>query len=302
VRGDRYILRRPSPGETLGGGVIVDHQPKGRHKRFDENVLKSLEALSQGTPADVLLEAALALNMASIKEVIAKSRLEDARAETALKELLENGSLLALEEGTLTTTSNLLVIALPDWNVLREKTLQTVREYHQSYPLRDGIPREELKSRLKLSSHAFNASIDKLITDNALSDHSGLLATPEHEIRFDNSQQLKIKALMRKFEQNPYSPPSFKECQAEVGEEILEALIGLNELVAVSSEVVFRKRDYDSVVAKICHTIEEHGRTSLAEVRDLFNTSRKYAQALLEHLDTVGITVRDGDFRKLRSK
>src|SRR5690349_5238670 len=148
VRGDRYILRRPSPGETLGGGVIVDHQPKGRHKRFDENVLRSLEALSQGTSADVLLEAALALNMASIKEVIAKSRLEDTEAETALKELLENGSLLALEEGTLTTSSNLLVIALPDWNVLREKTLQTVRQYHQSYPLRGGIPREELKSRL----------------------------------------------------------------------------------------------------------------------------------------------------------
>ena len=89
VRGDRYILRRPSPGETLGGGVIVDHQPKGRHKRFDENVLKSLESIRQGTPADVLLEAALALNIASIKEIVTTSRLEDAEAETALKELLE---------------------------------------------------------------------------------------------------------------------------------------------------------------------------------------------------------------------
>src|SRR5260221_8361703 len=42
VRGDRYILRRPSPSETLGGRVIIDHQPEGRHKRFDEEVLKSL--------------------------------------------------------------------------------------------------------------------------------------------------------------------------------------------------------------------------------------------------------------------
>jgi selenocysteine-specific elongation factor len=302
VRGDRYILRRPSPGETLGGGVVVDHQPKGRHKRFDESVLRSLEALSQGTPADVLFEAALALKIASVKEIITKSRLEDAEAETALKELLENGSLLALEEGMSATISNLLVIALPHWNVLREKTLQTVEQYHQTYPLRRGIPREELKSRLKLSSHAFNAFIDKLITEKALADHSPFLARPDHEIRFDNDQQLKVQALMRKFEQNPYNPPSLKECQADVGEEILEALIGLNELVTVSSEVVFCKRDYDSVVTKICQTIEENGKTSLAEVRDLLNTSRKYAQALLEHLDTVGITVRDGDFRKLRKK
>jgi selenocysteine-specific elongation factor len=86
VRGDRYILRRPSPGETLGGGVIVDPQPKGRHKRFDESVLKSLESLSQGTPADILLEAALALNIASIKEVVTRSRLEAANAESALQE------------------------------------------------------------------------------------------------------------------------------------------------------------------------------------------------------------------------
>ena len=61
VRGDRYILRRPSPSETLGGGVIVDHQPKGRHKRFDEDMLKSLESLTQGSPADILFEAALGL-------------------------------------------------------------------------------------------------------------------------------------------------------------------------------------------------------------------------------------------------
>jgi selenocysteine-specific elongation factor len=76
VRGDRYILRRPSPGETLGGGVIVDHQPKGRHKRFDKKVLKSLASLAAGSPADILLEAALALNAAPVKEVISRSRLE----------------------------------------------------------------------------------------------------------------------------------------------------------------------------------------------------------------------------------
>ncbi len=84
VRGDKYILRRPSPSETLGGGVIVDHQPKGRHKRFSEETLKSLEALMQGSPADILLEAALALQVAPLKEMVAKSRLESASAETAL--------------------------------------------------------------------------------------------------------------------------------------------------------------------------------------------------------------------------
>src|SRR6266498_4646148 len=299
VRGDRYILRRPSPSETLGGGVIVDHQPKGRHKRFDENILKSLESLTQGTPAEVLLQAALALNIASIQEVITRSRLDDADAEIALKELLEARSLIPLEEGIPTRTSGLLIIALPHWNALHEKILQTVESYHQNYPLRRGIPREELKSRLKLSARAFNSLMTNYLSQNILRDSNNYLAKPEHEIRFDNGQQAKVQALMQKFEQNPYSPPSIKECQVEVGEEILNTLIDLNELVAVSPEVIFRKKDYDLAVTKVRHTLEENGQVSLAEVRDLFNTSRKYAQALLEHLDAIGITVRHGDFRKL---
>jgi selenocysteine-specific elongation factor len=302
VRGDRYILRRPSPGETLGGGVIVDHQPRGRHKRFDENVLRSLESLRHGTPPDILLEAALALNIATVKEVVARSRLEGADAEIALKEALEAGSLISLEEGELTFTSNVLIAALPHWNALREKTLQIVETYHQNYPLRRGIPREELKSRLKLPTRAFNASIAKLIMEQALLEQAALIAKPGHEIKFDHGQQSRVQALMRKFELNPYSPPSLKECQAEVGEEILNALIELDQLVAVSQEVVFRRQDYDAAVAKIEQEIEANGKVSLAEVRDVFHTSRKYAQALLEHLDTTGMTVREGDFRKLRQK
>lgn len=302
VRSDRYILRRPSPSETLGGGVIVDHQPKGRHKRFDENVLRSLESLIQGTPADVLFEAALALNIASLREVVARSRLEAENAAAAWQELLEAGSLLPLEEGIPSISSDLLVIALPHWNALRDKTLQIVDAYHKSYPLRRGIPREELKSRLKVSARAFNALISNYLSRNLLKDISSFLAKPDHEIRLDGSQQARVQALMRKFEQNPYSPPAVKECEAEVGAEILNALIELNELITVSSDMVFRRRDYDLMVDRIKTEIQQKDKITLADVRDLFNTSRKYAQALLEHMDTVGITTRDGDYRKLKKK
>lgn len=300
VRGDRYIIRRPSPSETLGGGVIVDPQPKGRHKRFDENILKSLESLSQGTPADVLLEAALALNIASMKDIVTRSRLENTNAEIALKELLEAGSLIRLEEETPTITTNSLVIALPHWNTLQEKILQIVESHHQNYPLRRGIPREELKSRLKLPPRAFNSLMTHYLSQNILKESNNYLAKPEHEVRFDNGQQVNVQALMRKFEQNPHSPPSVKECQAEVGEEILNALIELDELVAVSQEVLFRKRDYDEMVRQVRETIQQKGQITLAEARDMFDSSRKYVQGLLEHLDAIGITVRDGEFRKLR--
>ncbi|HSL46559.1 MAG TPA: selenocysteine-specific translation elongation factor [Anaerolineales bacterium] len=302
VRSDRYILRRPSPGETLGGGVIVDHQPKGRHKRFDENILKSLESLAQGTPADVMLEAALALTIASLREVVTRSRLDPQGAGSAIQELLSNQSLIPLEEGTPTITSDLLVIALPHWNALQEKTLQLVESYHKTYPLRRGIPREELKSRLKLLPRAFNALIANYQVRNLLRDINNLLARPEHEVRFDGSQQVKIRSMMQKLALNPFSPPGVKDLQQELGEELLNALVESDELVTVSSDVIFRRQDYDLMVNRIQNEIRQKEKITLAEVRDLFNTSRKYAQALLEHLDSIGLTLRDGDFRKLRKK
>ena len=302
VRGDRYILRRPSPGETLGGGVIVDHQPKGRHKRFDENILRSLESISQGTPADVLLEAALALHIASIKDIVARSRLETGKAQLALNELLGTESLVPLEEVSLSISSDGLALARPHWNSLREKILQTVEAYHAQYPLRRGIPREELKSKLKLSPRAFNAVLQRLFSDHSLAESPTVIARPGHEIRFDPTQQARVQAAMEKFAQNPFSPPGVRELQNELGEELLSALLELGEFVAVSSDVIFRKPDYERMVATIRNEIEQKEKITLGEVRDLFQTSRKFAQALLEHLDAKGVTLRDGDFRKLKQK
>ena len=300
VRGDRYILRRPSPGETLGGGVVVDHKPKGRHKRFNKNVLKSLESLLQGSPVDILLEAALGLNIASIKDIVIQSRLEKEPAETALNELLAIGKLIIFDNGKPTITSEALAVALPHWNVLHDKSLKLIDTYHEQFPLRRGIPREELKSKLKLSARAFNAILSKLSNNQTITDHSALIAKAGYEIQFNGQEQAKVQTLMRKFEQNPFSPPSMKECQATVGDEVLNALIESNKLVTVSPDVVFRGQDYDLMVAEIRKTIEKNEKITLAEVRDMFKTSRKYAQALLEHLDTIGITMRDGDFRKLK--
>jgi selenocysteine-specific elongation factor len=301
VRGDRYILRRPSPGETLGGGEIIDHQPKGRHKRFDQKVLNSLASLAEGSPADVLLEAALALNAAPVKEVVSRSRLEADPATKALQENMDNGQLLQLEDGNLTITSDLLIIAVPHWNVLRDKALQIVQAYHKNYPLRRGIPREELKSRLKLQPRAFNALARKLVVDNAIVEIGSALAMAGHEINFDSGQQAKVQGLMRRFAQSPYAPPSVKESQLEVGEEVLEALIELGELKQLTSDVLFRTEDYEEMVAKVRAFIVEKGQMSVADARDLFDSSRKFMLALMEHLDATGVTIRDGDFRKLRS-
>ncbi len=299
VRGDHYILRRPSPGETLGGGVVGEHQPKGRHKRFDEKVLKSLASLAAGSPADVLMEAALALNAAPVKEVVSRSRLEVVSAQAALGGLLEAGSLVMLEEGTPAINSDLLVIPVAHWNTLQDKTASMVAAYHKSFPLRRGIPREELKSKLKLAPRIFNALLAKYVSGGVLLDSRGVVSLPGHEMRFDNGQQAQVRELMRKFAGAPYAPPSVKDCQAQVGEEVYNALMEQGQLKQVSAEVAFRPEDLERMTAEVHAFISKNGQMTVADARDLFDSSRKYMLALMEYLDATGVTVRDGDFRRL---
>lgn len=301
VRGDRFILRRPSPGETLGGGTIIDHQPRGRHRRRDPNVLRSLESLAKGSPAEVLLEAAMAFQVAPVREMVARSRLDGEAAAQALRELVEDHALLVLSPGEVSITSPTLAVARGQWNALRERALGFVREHHDSNPLKRGIPREELKSRLKLTTAAFSGVTQALLAERELVEVGNALALPGHEIRLSESQEVRAGALLERFEQNPFAPPSVKECQAEVGADVVAALIELGELKQLSAEVLFRTQDYEQMVARIRAFLQERGEISVADARDLFDSSRKYMLALMEHLDSIGTTTREGDVRRLRA-
>jgi selenocysteine-specific elongation factor len=302
LRGDRYILRRPSPGETLGGGVVVDPHPRGRHKRFEEGVLENLEAMARGSPAEVLEQALIASGAAPLKEIVARSSLETGVAAKALEELASTGRLLALEDqvGPLEPGSDLLITGTAYWDMLAKRALQEVQAYQQAFPLRRGMPREALKSRLKVSPRLFNAAMRQLTAGGMLAESGPLVIIPGHRIRFTPQQERSVQGLLERFAAAPFSPPSVKEAQVEVGEDLYNALLELGRLVAVSPEVVFRREDYERMVVETRELFARHGTLTAAQVRDHFNTSRRYVLAFLEHLDAAGITAREGDVRRLR--
>jgi selenocysteine-specific elongation factor len=221
--------------------------------------------------------------------VIARSRLNESVANLALKELLDDGRIVGLED---------VLIAAAQWASLNETVIKTLDIYHQTYPLRHGMPREELKSRLKLPPRLFNLVLHRMAMENILTEAARWVALPGHAVKFSPFQQVKVDQLMAQFAESPYAPPTVKECQALTGEDIYSALVDFGDLVPVSDEVVFRRLDYQTMEDKILLTLRQKGQITLAEVRDLFQTSRRYAQALLEHLDAIGVTIRDGDFRR----
>jgi selenocysteine-specific elongation factor len=304
VRGDRYILRRPSPGETLGGGVIVDPHPLRRYKRYSADILSRLESLKKGTPDEILYQALKILGAASLKEAIIRSNLDDDEVRQAIDPLLESGRIVPLTPesasgGRLLPTD--LVINIDYLRQLHSQADMELSNYHQTYPLRSGMPRQELKSRLKISPKLFNALLVRWVAQGAIGEHGPFLFQPDHEILFSPEQEDAIASLQRRFVAAPYAPPSVKECQAELGEEVYAALLSSGELVQVSAEVVFSRQGYQQMVAEVRGMIEREGQIKASQVRDRFQTSRKYVLALLEHLDDIGITIRVGDVRRLRN-
>jgi len=298
TRGDHFLLRRPSPGETLGGGIVANPHPERRHKRFSREVLENLEKMIKGSPAEILLQAAMELGAAPLKELISRSRLSSEEGEQAADELFSRGELVWLDVDNKTQAG--LTILRTDYNEILQRLMDEINAFHQANPLRQGMPREELRSRLKLTGKVFQFFLQSLSSDGKIAQNGSLVWSVEHQIRFSNAQKQVVDKLLDQFKSAPYSPPTIKECQDAVGKDVYFALVDLDWLVPMSDEVVFRREDFKELLCKVEATFGLQKPFTIAEVRDLASTSRRFALAFLEHLDEIGLTVRQGDARKLK--
>ena len=301
-RGDRLILRRPSPGATLGGGRVVDAHPARRHRRKDPEQMERLERLLQGTPSQVLAQSLMSLGPTSLRRAIRHSGLAPDAALQAIEELRATGELIALEDGPLDLSSKVLVIDGRTWEGLRDRIEWELQSFHQLNPLRAGMPREELKSRLRLDGKVYSTVIRLAAEKGAVVVDGTWVRSIHHAITLTTSQQQNVDSLLERFHASPLSPPSVKECNQAVGGDLMAYLLESGRLTQVSPDVVFTIGVYNQMVEAVCHALNEGGTITVAKARDLLNTSRKYALALMEHLDAIGITVRDGDLRRLVRK
>ena len=294
AKGDRFILRRPSPGATIGGGVIVDPHAT-RQRRRAPAVLARLETLARGTPGEILLQALDALGPASLKDAIAKAGLDSTAAAEALAEVRASNDLIQLE-------SDSLVISRIGWNTFERELRELLGTYHAAHPVRAGMPREEVKSRLRLAPKVFAALMARTLESNVVIANGPTLALATHRVTFSPAQQSKIDSLLSDFHRDPHNTPSMKDCAARVDDEALMALMEQGTLTQVSPEVLLLSETYGVMVERIKSHLRANGKITVAEVRDVFTTSRKYALALMEHLDALGVTKRVGDERVLKEK
>jgi selenocysteine-specific elongation factor len=288
ARGDRYVVRQASPSTTLGGGRVLDPHP-ARHRRFRPEVIAALEALARGTPADLLLQALADRRPHQLADLVRVASIPEHAAHEGLEELLAAGQAVVLVRAGAGAPA--WVIGAAGWEGMRERLAQQVCEYHQRFPLRSAMPREELRSRVGLSGPALDALIGALLAEGVIALDGGI-RLPEHAPAPTDAQRRQIEQWLKACAATPYSPPA-----PDLDAELQAWLVEQGQVVRVAPDLLFQSDIYAEMVAWVEQQLRREGSLTVAQFRDRFGSSRKYALALLEHLDDRKITRRAGDTR-----
>ncbi len=287
VKGDSFVVR--SPNETLGGGTVVDSHPK-RHRRKHQPTLDALETLERGAPADALLGVLAKIEPAPLSVLLRETDLSTEAARAVAAELVSQGRAIELaDSGSLYTAQGY------------RRVLGDARRYLEGYfrehPLRSGMPREELRNRLSTSAKLFNELVARWVAEGEVTEARSTLGLPGREPALTDAQQQAASVYLEALASAPFAPPIGRSPDPE----LLAYLTARGEVVPVSTEIVLSSGAYREATERIVARLRAQGTITLAEVRDLLGTSRRYAQALLEHLDETRVTRRVGDDRVLRS-
>ncbi len=304
VRGDRYVVRLASPSLTLGGGAIVQPHPRRRYKRFRPELLARLEALSTGAPEDVLLQLLSQDRILELRELIQRSALPPEEAASTIHELLAQERIVVLSDQMpppgLVPRSAVGVLLPSAWQGIVSQTAKVLETYHKAYPLRSGMPREELKSRLHLGGQLFNQVVDRAVREKRIAARSATVALVGHKPDLMPEQRHAVARVMARFRANPSTPPSYSDVERTLGHELLQFLLDQAQLIKASDAVLFDSESFADMERRVVAYIREHQSMTVAQARDLLGTSRKYALGLLGYLDQQRVTKRVGDFRVLR--
>ena len=274
--------------ETLGGGKVVETHVK-RARRFRPEIVRGLAVREEGTAEASLLALLEDKQPLELSDLMAQSQLPESEARLVIDALIQQGQIVAPGEG-----EHQLLFTGQGWTRLANSVKAILNEYHSRYPARTGMPKVELGSRLKLGKHAPEIW-QKLAGEGLLEEEGLMVRLTGHRVRLTPQQQAQLDVFLKSLEQNPYSPPGDQIPEPD----LLNVLIEQQKVVKVSEGVVFAVSVYNEMVERIVAHLKARGKVTLAEVRDLFQTSRKYAQAILEHLDEKRVTRRVGDERVL---
>lgn len=297
-RGDKFVVRFYSPMETIGGGMILEPNPE-KKKRFQEDAIEELKQKESGSSADVIALHAKQHGdtMVTLQELAKLTALSIEEVTEDVEELKAEGTVY-----TFAMKKDIYVWHRSDEAEGTEKILGTLAEYHKKYPYRPGMKKAEIHMTFfkKIKQNVFDLYIDMLAEQETVRRHQEFLSLPTFEIQKDATYQKAEKIICDTFQQAAYdfakfSEIDFKGIDRGTADDIIMGMVDRQEVVKLAEDMYTLSSFVENAKEKIIERLKENGGViTIAEVRDMFGTSRKSAKPLLEYMDSIKVTKKTG--------
>jgi selenocysteine-specific elongation factor len=301
ARGDRFVVRSYSPMTTIGGGFVLDAAP-GRHRKNDVATLASLAAKERGTPED-LLETVLQRCPVGLlrKDAPAQSGLTPADAQPALDTLIASGKVVLLPGDRLFHADIL--------TQLTDRARAALEAYHKQFPLRTGMPKEELRAALgrDVDGRAFTSLLTYWQTQDLVMAEGATVRLADFQVELNERQQNLMQRIEEFYRECDIATPTIEEVCAEVKappdavNALLRVGVEQGRFARVADGVHYQADTLARLQQLVRDYVAQHGSITVAAFRDLTNSNRKFSLQALEYFDSIRFTRRQGDERVLSS-
>lgn len=296
-RGDRFVVRFYSPMETIGGGVILEPNPTVK-RRFQGEVIEELKRKESGSSADVIElhvkeHADTLITLTELAKLTALS-VEEVRED--IDELLKEGKIrtYAMRKDIYawhTDSERAMLLTLTD----------TLRKYEEAHPYRFGMKKAEAQMThfKKIKANVFDKIVEAFEDGGQVKRIDEFLCTPGYEVRKDEVYDKVAGKLLDSFEKAGYdfvrySEIDFGKTPGDVTDDILNILLEEKQIVKVAEDMYTKKAYIDEAENIIRSKLKEEPVITIAQVRDIFKTSRKSAKPILEYMDSIKVTKKTG--------
>jgi len=302
--GDRFVLRRLSPVETLGGGTILE-ESRHRLKRFKGFVLEGLARREDSLASpDALLATSLerrATGWASTDELAVECKLAPAEVAERLTALAATGEVVSPRDGRWMHARSL--------SAARERLAEVVAAWFEEHPHRETVDVLELRKRLRIEPQLLGALLDAARDAGEVELRSGGKVRPSGRSAVrDEALEAVCTGVLERLEAGAFQPPALDRLGEDLGvapetiARAIESLTDTGSVAHIGGELYLSSSHLDRARAEVVANCGRHGHLEIPELRDRLATSRKFLIPLLEHFDAQGLTIRQGAHRVLRQR
>src|SRR5919198_6516044 len=248
ARGDLFILRLPSPSTTIGGGNVVEPHAR-RHRRRQASVLEQLAILARGSPEEIVLDQLRAREPTDVDSLVRRSGLPAEGARAALAHLLESEAVVALDHANGVLDGRTFVASAGGWQEVTRRVEGLLASHHRGYPLRRGLPKEELRTRLGAEPRLFVRLLERLKAQDTLAEDGPFVRLTSHAVRFAPEQERQVRQIVDVLREAGVAPPDRAEWETalRVSPELTVALLDQGVLIEVAAGLIYDRQTLDGI-------------------------------------------------------